>query len=256
MEPDREEDQNAQKQRVEGEGTLAPVMTPLPIVLGDSDRLAVILRGLFPGGVSAAFVTGADEAGALYPVEADCVRNAVASRRREFALGRACARRAMAGLGVPPAPIPIGRDRAPVWPAGVLGSITHCKGFVGAAVACMESVRALGFDAEPASPLGSDLEPLICTAAELDWVATASKPPAADWPKVLFCAKETVHKCIAGSAGIMLDFGELVVTLHPERQAFSARLEDPARECPPEMSQLVGRFAVTPDFVFTAAFIC
>jgi 4'-phosphopantetheinyl transferase EntD len=226
------------------------------IVAGDSAEIAAVLRSLFPPGVSVAFAVGPAEATALYPVEADSVSNAVPSRQREFALGRDCARRALAGLGLPPGPIPIDGDRAPVWPTGVVGSITHCEGFVGAAVAAGGPLRGLGFDAEPAVPLGTEIEPLICTADELRWAKAARRPPAADWPKVMFCAKEAVYKCLAGSAGLLPDFRELAVTLRPERCAFSVRLVDDARDCPPGFSRLVGRFAVTPNFVFAVALIC
>jgi 4'-phosphopantetheinyl transferase EntD len=63
-----------------------------------------------------------------FPGEADLVADAVEKRRREFVTTRRCARQALAQLGVPPVPIRPGPGRAPVWPAGVVGSLTHCAG--------------------------------------------------------------------------------------------------------------------------------
>ncbi|MDF3147437.1 4'-phosphopantetheinyl transferase, partial [Streptomyces sp. T21Q-yed] len=53
---------------------------------------------------------------ALYPEEEAVVAQAVGKRRREFAVVRSCARRAMEKLGVPPQPILPGERGAPGWP--------------------------------------------------------------------------------------------------------------------------------------------
>ena len=50
-------------------------------------------------------------------------------------LGRACARAALANLGQGEAVIGIDEAGAPLWPAGVVGSITHTKGYAAALVA-------------------------------------------------------------------------------------------------------------------------
>jgi 4'-phosphopantetheinyl transferase EntD len=214
-----------------------------------------MLRAIFDGVGSVALASDSDETLDLFPSEMVAVANAVPLRRREFALGRACARRALAGFNRPPIAIPVGPDRRPLWPEGVVGSITHCEGFVGAVVASGDRVCGIGFDAERATHLGADLEALICTPEELAWVASAPPAPCADWPKVLFCAKEAVHKCVAASAGVMLDFLEVTVTLHPERLAFSAKAADHACTRAVELLTVSGRFALTPEFVFAGALI-
>src|ERR1700761_3617241 len=71
----------------------------------------------------------------LFPDEEALLGRAVEKRRREFAAGRGCARRALAALGLPPAPLLPGEGGAPRWPDGVVGSITHCAGYAAAAVA-------------------------------------------------------------------------------------------------------------------------
>ena len=64
----------------------------------------------------------------LFPAEEALVRTADPRRRAEFTAGRACARTALARLGLPTAPVLAGRAGEPRWPAGVTGSITHCAG--------------------------------------------------------------------------------------------------------------------------------
>ena len=78
-----------------------------------------------------------DDAGevVLFPEEQAVIANAVDKRRLEFTTARACARVALGKLGLPPVPIVPGPRGAPRWPAGVVGSITHCAGYRACAVA-------------------------------------------------------------------------------------------------------------------------
>ena len=71
----------------------------------------------------------------LLPAERAALGQVVDGRRRDFAAGRHCARRALARLVGSPEPILSGPDREPVWPQGIVGSITHCDGYRAAAVA-------------------------------------------------------------------------------------------------------------------------
>jgi 4'-phosphopantetheinyl transferase EntD len=65
----------------------------------------------------------------LFPDEREALGRAVEKRRRGFVTSRARARDALARLGIAPQPIPSGSRGKPVWPAGVVGSITHCAGY-------------------------------------------------------------------------------------------------------------------------------
>ncbi|HEY1920376.1 MAG TPA: 4'-phosphopantetheinyl transferase superfamily protein [Streptosporangiaceae bacterium] len=65
----------------------------------------------------------------LFPEEQAIIVNAVEARRREFGTVRRCAREALTGLGYPPAPLLPGQERAPQWPAGIVGSMTHCTDY-------------------------------------------------------------------------------------------------------------------------------
>lgn len=82
---------------------------------------------------------------APYPGEEDLVAKAVEGRRREFITARRCARSALATLGSPASgPIRPGPRREPLWPTGVVGSITHCAGYRAAAVAQRNSLASIG----------------------------------------------------------------------------------------------------------------
>jgi 4'-phosphopantetheinyl transferase EntD len=154
-----------------------------------------LIESLCPAGVVAAELRGAGDPESLDPEEARSIARAVAKRVREFAAGRQCAHRALERLGVPAAPLRAAPDRRPLWPAGVVGSITHTEEFCAAAVALSERVAALGIDTERASAVHAELRPSICTPGELSWIdglPAAERGPAA---ALIFCAKEAFYKC-------------------------------------------------------------
>lgn len=104
--------------------------------------------------------------GDLEPIERSFVANAVHSRRKEFALGRALARRALAAAGHARVGIPAGPDRAPIWPTGIIGSITHCDHIAVAAVAPTQSgIQAIGIDLERTAGT-ADLIDVVTTVRE------------------------------------------------------------------------------------------
>jgi 4'-phosphopantetheinyl transferase EntD len=196
-----------------------------------------------------------DESSVLFPEEAASLRDSVPSRRRDFTLGRWCARQALEALGISPAALPVGPHRMPVWPRGVVGSITHCAGFVGAVVAPEDQVRAIGFDAEPALPLDADLVSFICTAEEISWIAAARRLDGADWAKVIFSAKESVQKCVTPLAGRTLEFVDVRLRMHPERGAFGVESANAAATAAIDLAAFTGRIAVTDGLVLTSTVV-
>jgi 4'-phosphopantetheinyl transferase EntD len=171
-----------------------------------------------------------DDAGAaaLFPEEQAVIARAVAKRRGEFGTGRACARAALAKLGLPPAAILPGARGAPQWPAGVAGSITHCAGYRAAAVARVRDVVSLGLDAEPNEVLPDGVLDHISLAREREWLpGLAAAAPGVSWDRLLFCAKESVYKAWFPLTGRWLGFEQAEITVEPEAGTFSAELLEP-----------------------------
>ena len=185
----------------------------------------------------------------LLPAEEAVVARAVESRRREFAAGRACARAALAELGhTDPGPILPDERRAPVWPPGVVGSITHCTGLAAAAVASTDAWWAVGMDAEPAEPLPAEVVGTVLNPAER--AAVARLPDVGvPWGRVAFSAKESVYKVWYPLCRSWLGFEDAELDLSPDG-TFSVRL------CPDDVGPLPrilsGRWAVADGFVVTA----
>ncbi|MGW0970126.1 4'-phosphopantetheinyl transferase family protein [Streptomyces sp. NPDC002516] len=168
-----------------------------------------MMEELLPESVVAVESHGDDPAAeaSLYPEERAVLTRAVGKRRREFASVRVCARHAMEKLGVPPGPVLPGERGAPRWPAGVIGSMTHCDGYGAAALARAGDLASLGIDAEPHLVLPDDVLDAVALPAEsarLDRLR--AREPAVHWDRLLFSAKESVYKAWFPLTGEWLDF--------------------------------------------------
>lgn len=169
------------------------------------------LRTLFPAGVAVAVQEVAlSDAGTLWPQEQAAISDAVPRRLAEFTAGRTAARKALAQLGQSPVALPMGPDRAAVWPVGVSGSIAHDGGL---AVAVARRGAPLGVDLEPDAPLDRDLWPILCTGAERDRL----RGDVGRAVRQIFCAKEAVFKAQPADARAMFGFEAVEVTLAESR---------------------------------------
>lgn len=190
----------------------------------------------------------------LFPEEEAVVGRAVAKRRGEFASGRACARVALERLGFAPGPIPSGERGEPLWPAGAIGSITHCEGYRAAAVARAGELLTLGIDAEPHQPLPQGLVGDIARPEELPRLAELARlEPTIHWDRLLFSAKESVYKAWFPLAERWLGFEDATLTIDREGGCFSARLRKPG---PPvngvPLGGFEGRWLVRDGLILTA----
>jgi 4'-phosphopantetheinyl transferase EntD len=191
-----------------------------------------------------------------FPEEEAIVARAVDSRRRAFATGRACARRALADLDLPRLAIPRDEESgAPVWPAGVVGSITHCDGYGAAAVALSRELSGVGIDAEPDGPLPDGVLPRVASAEERTLLESlANAEPDVPWDRLLFSAKESTYKAWFPLARRWLGFEDAVVTIDPARGTFTSRLlvPGPLLSEGRELSGFEGRWLARAGLVVTA----
>ena len=185
----------------------------------------------------------------LHPVEASAIRDAVPRRREEFAAGRACAHVALRQLGVEDVAVPRSSDRSPVWPDGIVGSISHCDGFCGAVVARQQDFRGIGLDVESKGRLGRESHDLICSPQEKSALVAATE--ACDPVEILFSAKESFYKAYYPSTKFYLDFLDVDLAIDFSNESFQATLL--RANAPSLFGQRVvsGRFALTEDRVFT-----
>ncbi|MEM9580913.1 MAG: 4'-phosphopantetheinyl transferase superfamily protein [Pseudomonadota bacterium] len=197
-------------------------MNPASSATPSADILAA-LRDMLGPGVGAAVTDPRAPTGPLWPEETPAIARAIPKRRDEFTAGRDAARAAMRDLGVTPAAIPQGADRAPIWPAELTGSIAHCDHICIAAVAPIKECVSLGLDIEPATPLADDLIPTVCTAGERRWLEAHPNPGLA--AKKIFCAKEAVYKAQYPLSRTLIGFDAVEITFSPEQTLFSAVID-------------------------------
>ena len=198
---------------------------------------------ILPPGIWASEMEDQGQSVPFHPAEEALVANAGQKRRRDFALGRACARAALAHAGLcraDGAVIARDADGKPVWPEGFVGSITHTQGYAAALAARAADFAALGVDAERVGSVTPELMPRLFDAAERDWLENLDAVRRPAMTAVLFSAKEACFK--ASAAGRVLVFQ----SIHIEAQGDRLRARQPG------LADLEGRFAEGNGLVLTA----
>lgn len=200
-----------------------------------------MIQDILPPGVVAEEATRDLPDAPLYPAEAELVKNAVDKRRDEFTTVRACARRALARLGLPPGPVLPDRHGAPRWPDGVIGSMTHCNGYRAVALARTSVVNTLGIDAETNGPLPEGVLESIAIREERDLIKRCSRTePEIHWDRLLFSMKEAIYKSWYPLTGQRPDFGDAVISFSADSPVFTAALHCPHA---PQITRAEGRWA-------------
>jgi len=215
-----------------------------------------VVGDLLPPEVAADEAFG-DRPATLFDAEEAVIANAVDKRRREFTTARACARAALAKLGIAPVPIVPGLRGAPQWPSGVVGSITHCAGYRASAVALDRDIVTIGLDAEPHETLPDGVLGAVASPDEqARLTALAASVPLMCWDRMLFCAKETVYKAWFPLTSRWLGFEDAAIDFDPAHRTFSARLlvDGPVVNGEP-LTGFEGRWLVRDGFIVTAIVI-
>lgn len=131
----------------------------------------------------------------LLPEELPLIEKAVEKRKAEFAAARVMARQAMLHLGVAAVPLLRYDSRAPRWPDGIIGTITHTRDYCAVALTNAAELRSIGIDAEVNEPLKPELVERVCTEAERHWLQSRAKEERGCLAKLIFSAKEAFYKC-------------------------------------------------------------
>lgn len=220
-------------------------MTVLPS-LGRLDQVHAAIACLFDARVG----VGVTDPRAPQPLaigsEAAHLAAAVPRRKAEFAAGRTAARDAMVSINIEPCQILAHADRAPIWPVGINGSISH-KNTLCAAVVARAPVF-LGLDIEEDTDLATDLLATICSKKEL---ARIAGPDQGRLAKLIFSAKEAAYKAQYPLTRQLFGFETFDVALDQTQQRFTARFTKSVAPFA-KGDRLQGRFALVADHLVTA----
>ena len=160
-----------------------------------------------------------------------------------------CTRRAARALGVPEAPILADRRRAPQWPNGVVGSITHAAGLTAAAATLRRDVAMLGIDVEDAGELDAADSELVATAGERRRAAALL---GTDAGRVLFSAKESIYKAWYPATARWLDFHDVTVAVERGGTFTVEPRPHLSADDRTVLAALRGHFGISASHVFTA----
>jgi 4'-phosphopantetheinyl transferase EntD len=229
-----------------------------------------LFRPLLPAPVRLAEMPpAAADPDALPPEEQALIGRAVEKRRREFAAGRLLARSVLAEARAPvgrllarsvlaEARAPVGpllpdANRVPCWPAGIIGSITHCNTLCAVAVAAADAWDGLGLDVEPALPLEPQLLPMITNDVERERLQGLPPELRPIGGRLAFCIKEAVYKAIYPTARVFLDFHQVEILFEGD-DGFVAYVLVPGA-APVGHQSIRGRFRVAHGHIAAAVLL-
>jgi 4'-phosphopantetheinyl transferase EntD len=195
-----------------------------------------------------------EQEGLLRPA---CIVRSVPARQAEFFFGRLAARLALTQLGLPALDVPIGPSRQPVWPGGVIGSLTHSGALAAAAVAHRGGLGGMGIDIEHV-PDAAGLDAIAAIALDAhesrlvrQWQQSGLR--SALGTTLIFSAKECLFKAAFAAVGRYFDFSAVrAVGLAPQEGLLTLEVvQGLSAEFPPRRLCRVGFQLLRHDAVFT-----
>ena len=159
------------------------------------------------------FFTENDKVHFLTEVEKKITLGFSPKRLTDFSTGRYCAMKALEQLGIQDTIIPIGDEREPIWPEGIVGSISHCDSLIGAIVAKSSDHISLGLDIEEIGRVTRDLWDLVFTENEKNYLFRLSDEDILVQSTAIFSIKEAFYKFQHPLTKTYLDFLDVEVAL-------------------------------------------
>jgi 4'-phosphopantetheinyl transferase EntD len=157
----------------------------------------------------------------LLPAEAIIIERAAAKRRADFSTGRYCAVQALGRFVNYRPEILQGKGKEPLWPNGIVGSISHSQSLTGAVVARQADVTAIGLDIETIGGVQADMWHLLFNADEQTLIQS-KQDNAVIWATLLFSLKESFYKLQYPLTSLFLDFTDMIIYEVNGRLSFSS----------------------------------
>jgi 4'-phosphopantetheinyl transferase EntD len=181
------------------------------------------------------------------------------ARLAEFAQGRMHARIALARFGLADASIPMGSKRAPLWPAGFVGSISHVPsdaatdqpGRVIAVVAHASDCAGLGVDIERSARLLPEHWNTFLSRRELAWLVGRPVAQRSTLGHSIWSAKEAAMKALRQA----LDPQDVEIEIDTDARTFVAICRYPDSARGRIDIRLSGRLASAPGWVAALAIL-
>lgn len=126
--------------------------------------------------------------------EMEQVKGFSTNRLKEFFTGRALAKKGLKAWGCENLQVLRGPDGEPLWPDGFIGSISHCKSVVGAAIGKSDQIKSIGIDIEKIGKVKKDIWNSVFTENEQCFVNKLNPGEQLKYTVLYFSLKEAFYK--------------------------------------------------------------
>jgi len=206
------------------------------------------VESLFDTPVTVAVLPVADHCDELSTDESAATQSMVANRLRTYSTGRRAARQCLAQLGIHNFSLLAAPSREPIWPDGMVGSLSHTNDDCVAVVAPQHLCRGLGIDVERLVEIGRGEQDLILTPGEKAMLAELTTVDHLDC--AIFSIKEAVFKSVYPFNHQWIDFQQANVALDIHKGEYAVQF---AEEVDPVGFKVAGRFTMTRNCVVASA---
>jgi len=182
----------------------------------------------------------------------DGIMGMAKKRQADHLAGRIFARLALSGLGAERIDLPIGSDRAPIWPNGVKGSLSHSHGHA-CCLATKNEALTCGVDLEKvASGSGLDAIRQKClNSSERVWIRHQTDIAPDALATLLFSAKESIFKAYHGTVGRFFGFESAEVQDRTDTNILLFQITESLHPTLPKNYEVPVHFDIIGDVVLT-----
>lgn len=125
------------------------------------------------------------------------IKKAVSKRQAEYLAGRLCATKALSNLNSAKTLVHTSESRAPIWPEGTYGSITHTKGIAAAIAGIENKPTGVGIDVEKLMKDDQEVKLQTHILREDEQTQFIYLGQQVTHPlSVIFSAKESIYKAL------------------------------------------------------------
>lgn len=180
------------------------------------------------------------------------IKKSVIKRRAEFFAGRLCANKAMNLLGVLNKQVAISPARAPLWPNGLTGSISHTDNYAIAIVGSVDNVSLIGVDMEMRHPeVFIDIADQFTSAQERFFLQKTEIPYDLTL-LITFSAKESLYKALWPEVNYFFDFSAAeIINIDNRTKTFQLKLTESLTKKRPSGTVFSGKYDIIQETIIT-----
>lgn len=179
----------------------------------------------------------------------DRLANSVLKRRSEYFAGRYCAIKTLKRFGIETSFIDTGENREPLWPQGLIGSISHCSNHAVAVIDRSSRFLGIGIDIEDkiSAKTMHNVQEQILDERELQIISRNPEEKAILFT-MAFSVKEAFFKAAYGSVRRYFGFDAVsIIELDRMANTVSFELNETLAEVLPKGMLVQGSFHILPN---------